>query len=262
MPSGMPGAAPAAPAPQVAAPTTPQAAALSRFGGPAGGQSMAVWMQIDPSGKAYTEQLAKDYNDQNKPTDKIRELRAAGVKEGSDAWNFALTDVATQGGIWRRDAQGNTKLVPGFAEGQGSIKEAETTAASKNALSTREVGGRNVSGTDRQFKVLFTGEADTDQEAQSVATWAARNGINVKIQGPRPQAIGTPQGLSEAVSAPISGGIQNPTASETAGAKEYATAGASAITKKLETSYDLAKNSVERISAYLKNGDNPLSLHH
>ena len=247
MPSGMPGAAPAAPAPQVAAPTTPQAAALSRFGGPAGGQSMAVWMQIDPSGKAYTEQLAKDYTDQNKPTDKIRELRAAGVKEGSDAWNFALTDVAMQGGIWRRDAQG-IKLVPGFAEGQGIIKEAETTAASKNALSTREVGGRNVSGTDRQFKVLFTGEADTDQEAQSVTTWAARNGINVKIQGPRPQAIGTPQVSSGTVAGPIAGGIQNLTASETAGAKEYATAGASAITKKLETSYDLAKNSVERIS--------------
>ena len=249
MPSGMPGTAPAAPsAPQVAAPTTPQAAALSRFGGPAGGQSMAVWMQIDPSGKAYTEQLAKDYTDQNKPTDKIRELRAAGVKEGSDAWNFALTDVATQGGIWRRDAQGNLKLVPGFAEGQGSIKEAETIAAAKNAISTREVGGRNVSGTDRQFKVLLTGEADTDQEAQSVATWAARNGINVNIQGPKPQATETPQVSSGTVAGPIAGGIQNPTAAQAAEAKEYATAGASAITKKLETSYDLAKNSVERIS--------------
>lgn len=248
MPSGMPGAAPAAPAPQVAAPTTPQAAALSRFGGPAGGQSMAVWMQIDPSGKAYTEQLAKDYTDQNKPTDKIRELRAAGIKEGSPQWNAALTDVATQGGIWQRDAQGNLRLAPGYAEGQGSIKGAETTAAARNAISTREVGGRNLTGTDRQFKVLLTGEADTDQEAQSVATWAARNGINVNIQGPRPQAIGTPQGPGETVSAPIPGGIQNPTAAQAAEAKEYATAGASAITKKLETSYDLARNSVERIS--------------
>jgi len=245
---GMPGAPAAPSAPQVAAPTTPQAAALSRFGSPAGGQPMALWLELPNGREKYLEQLAKDFTDQNKPTDKIRELRAAGVKEGSDAWNFALTDVATQGGIWRRDAQGNIKLVPGFAEGQGNIKEAETTAASKNAISTREVGGRNVSGTDRQFKVLFTGEADTDQEAQSVATWAASNGINVKIQGPRPQAIGTQQGPGETVSAPIAGGIQNPTAAQAAEAKEYATAGASAITKKLETSYDLAKNSVERIS--------------
>ena len=245
---GMPGAPAAPSAPQVAAPTTPQAAALSRFGSPAGGQPMALWLELPNGREKYLEQLAKDFTDQNKPTDKIRELRAAGVKEGSDAWNFALTDVATQGGIWRRDAQGNIKLVPGFAEGQGNIKEAETTAASKNAISTREVGGRNVSGTDRQFKVLFTGEADTDQEAQSVATWAASNGINVKIQGPRPQAIGTQQGPGETVSAPIAGGIQNPTAAQAAEAKEYTTAGASAITKKLETSYDLAKNSVERIS--------------
>lgn len=240
--------APAAPsASQVAAPTTPQAAALSRFGGPAGGQPMTVWMQIDPSGKAYTEQLARDYTDQNKPTDKIRELRAAGVKEGSNAWNFALTDVATQGGIWRRDDQGNLKLVPGFAEGQGNIKKAETIATAENAISTREVGGRNVSGTDRQFKVLLTGEADTDQEAQSVAKWAARNGINVNIQGPKPQSIRTSQVLSETVAGPILGGIQNPTMAQAAEAKEYATVGASGLLKKLDISYDLAKNSVERL---------------
>jgi len=248
MPPGMPGAPAAPSAPQVAAPATPQAAALSRFGGPAGGQPMALWLELQNGKEKYLEQLAKDFTDQNKPTDKIRELRAAGIKEGSPQWNAALTDMATQNGIWQRDTQGNPRLAPGYAEGQGSIKEAETTAAARNAVSTREVGGRNLTGTDRQFKVLLTGEADTDREAHSVATWAARNGINVNIQGPRPQAIGTPQGPSGNVAVPIAGGIQNPTASEAAGAKEYATAGASAITKKLETSYDLAKNSVERIS--------------
>jgi hypothetical protein len=48
---GAPGAAPSNP---------PMAAATSKFGGPAGGQPMAVWMQLDPTGAKYTEQLAKD----------------------------------------------------------------------------------------------------------------------------------------------------------------------------------------------------------
>lgn len=239
--SGMPGAAPAAPAPQVAAPTTPQAAALSLFGGPAGGQSMAVWMQIDPSGKAYTEQLAKDYTDQNKPTDKIRELRAAGIPENSDAFKFALTDTATQGGIWRRDPiTGALSLAPGYAKGQGDVTSATEKAKSESAISTREVGGRNVSGTDRQFKVLFTGEADTDQEAQSVTTWAARNGINVKIQGPRPQAIGTPQGPGGNVAVPIAGGIKNLTQAEIAGSRT--------------TAEGRAKNEVAREEQLLRTG--------
>jgi hypothetical protein len=43
-------------------------------------------------------------------------------------------------------------------------------------------------------------------------------------------------------------GIRNPTQGESAQEKEFATGGAAAITKKLDSSYDLAKNSVERIT--------------
>lgn len=48
-------------------PSAAPAGAPAGFGGPAGGQPMAVWLQLDPTGKAYTEQLAKDYAEGNKP---------------------------------------------------------------------------------------------------------------------------------------------------------------------------------------------------
>lgn len=37
------------------------------FGGPAGGTPMAVWLQSDPTGKAYLEALARDVIEQRKP---------------------------------------------------------------------------------------------------------------------------------------------------------------------------------------------------
>lgn len=233
---------------QQTAPTAgkPVASTLTKWGQPAGGQPFAVWMEIDPSGKLYTEQLAKEFFETNKPTDKIRELRAAGVPEGSPQWNAALTDVATQGGIWRRNAQGDIKLAPGFATGQGEIKGAEARATAENAISTREVGGRNVTGTDRQFKILATGEAPTNEEAQRVTEWAVRNNIGAVIKGPVP--TGQPETRKGGQGSETLGGVANPTAAESAQTKEFATGGAAAITKKLDGSYDLAKNSVERIN--------------
>jgi len=224
----------------------PVASTLTKWGQPAGGQPFAVWMEIDPSGKLYTEQLAKEFSETNKPTDKIRELRAAGVPEGSPQWNAALTDVATQGGIWQRDAQGNLKLAPGYAEGQGAIRGAETRATAENAISTREVGGRNITGTDRQFKILATGEAPTNEEAQKVNEWAVRNNIGITIKGPVP--TGQPATQQGGQGTQTLGGVSNPTAAEAAKTKEFATGGAAAITKKLDGSYDIAKNSVERIN--------------
>jgi hypothetical protein len=247
--AGQPTAASQTPvAGQQIAPTAgkPVASTLTKWGQPAGGQPFAVWMEIDPSGKLYTEQLAKEFSETNKPTDKIRELRAAGVPEGSPQWNRALTDVATQGGIWQRDAQGNPMLAPGYATGQGEIKGAEARATAENAISTREVGGRNVTGTDRQFKILATGEAPTNEEAQKVNEWAVRNNIGITIKGPVP--TGQPATQQGGQGTQTLGGVSNPTAAESAQAKEFATGSAAAINKRLESSYDLAKNSVERIN--------------
>ena len=224
----------------------PLASALANFGGPAGGQSMQAWLQVDPSGKTYLEQLAKDFSEANKPTDIIRNLRAAGVKEGSPQWNSALSNVNTAGGIFNVNEQGEIILAPGFAKGAGEIKGAETRATSENAISTREVGGRQVTGTDRQFKILATGEAPTEAEAQSVAQWAIRNGISPTIKGPVPS--GQPATKQGGQGSPTRSGVANPTAAESAQSKEFATGSAAAITKKLDSSYDLAKNSVERIT--------------
>jgi len=234
--------------PPAAGTTTPKpiASVLTKFGQPAGGQPMAVWMEIDPSGKLYTEQLAKEFTEFNKPTDTIRNLRAAGIVEGSPQWNAALSNINTAGGIFQPDETGGVKLAPGFAGGAGQIAGAEAEAKAANEISKQEIGGRNVTGTNRQFKILAEGQAPTEAEAQSVAEWANRNGIQATIRGPMPTGSQTAQPAAPIV--PGQSGMQNPTVAESAERKEFATGGAAAITKKLDASYDLAKNSVERIT--------------
>jgi len=221
------------------------ASALTGFGGLAGGQRMELYLQTDPTGKSYLEQLAKDFSDANKPTDKIRELSAAGVKPGSPQWNAALTNINTAGGIFQPNAQGGVELAKGFAVGAGDIKRAEEEAKAENEVVTRMVGGREVLGTNRQFKILATGDAATVGEAKSVAAWANRNKIQLGID--IPSTGGTPQGASEGSAPGQTGSVSNPTSAELAEAKEFATGGAASINKKLDESYALARNSVDRI---------------
>lgn len=80
----MQGMAPAATSP-VASTTTPAnlAKATSLFGGPAGGQPMNVWLASDPTGKSYTEQLAKDFSEVNKPTFGTGHAEIQQLKDGS-----------------------------------------------------------------------------------------------------------------------------------------------------------------------------------
>jgi len=59
------------------------ASATSLFGGPAGGQPMNVWLASDPTGKSYTEQLAKDYSEINKPTFGTGHAEIQQLKDGS-----------------------------------------------------------------------------------------------------------------------------------------------------------------------------------
>jgi len=243
-PGAMPGAAPAA------APTAqPAAAALSRFGGPAGGQPMAVWMQLDPTGGKYTEQLAKDFTEQNKPTDKIRELRAAGVKEGSDAWNFALTDTATQGGIWRRGPDGALSLAPGYAAGQGSVTTATEGAKAEfdiitvpitqpdgttinQTMTRRQATQRLGGGAPQQAGGPLNLTAPTDATAVQMGRELDRSGQPFNITVPR---AGAPSGF----------GVSNPVQQEAQ--KAAATGSVKAITDKLESSFASAQSSEERM---------------
>ena len=244
-PGAMPTAAPAAA--QTAQPAA--AAALSRFGGPAGGQPMAVWMQLDPTGGKYTEQLAKDYTDQNKPTDKIRELISAGVKPGSDAWNYALTDTATQGGIWRRGPDGALSLAPGYAAGQGAVTSATEGAKARfdiitvpitqpdgttiNQTMTREQATQRLGGgAPQQAGGPLNLTMPTDAAAVQMGRQLDQSGQPFNITVPR---AGAPSGF----------GVTNPVQQEAQ--KAAATGSVKAITDKLESSFAIAQTAEERL---------------
>ena len=247
-PTAAPGAMPSA-APAAAPNAQPAAAALSRFGGPAGGQPMAVWMQLDPTGGKYTEQLAKDYTDQNKPTDKIRELTAAGVRPGSDAWNYALTDTATQGGIWRRGPDGALSLAPGYAAGQGSVTTATEGAKAEfdiitvpitqpdgttiNQTMTRKQATKRLGGgAPQQAGGPLNLTTPTDAEAIKMGRQLDQSGQPFNITVPR---AGAPSGF----------GVSNPVQQEAQ--KAAATGSVKAITDKLESSFASAQSSEERM---------------
>ena len=247
-PTTAPGAMPVA-APAAAPTAQPTAAALSRFGGPAGGQPMAVWMQLDPTGGKYTEQLAKDYTEQNKLTDKQRELIAAGVKPGSDAWNFALTDTATQGGIWRRGPDGALSLAPGYAAGQGSVTSATEEAKAKfdfidvpitqpdgttiiKKMSKAEYAKISGGGAPQQAGGPLNMTAPTDAAAIQMGRELDRSGQPFNITVPR---AGAPSGF----------GVSNPVQQEAQ--KAAATGSVKAITDKLESSFASAQSSEERM---------------
>ena len=227
----------------VAPPTS--APAIPGFGGPAGGLPMQLWLQLPNGREDYIKQLSKENDERNKPTDIIRNLRAAGVKEGSPQWNAALTNINTAGGIFQPNAQGGVELAKGIAAGVADIKRAEEEAKAENEVVTRMVGGREVLGTNRQFKILATGNAPTEAEAKEVGNWAFSNGLKLSIKFP--PTGGTPQETSGGGAPGQTGSVRNPTAAELAEAREFATGGAASINKKLDESYALARNSVDRI---------------
>ena len=55
------------PATGPATPNAPSGPLQSAMGGPAGGKPLDAWLAVDPSGKSYMEQLAKDYEASIKP---------------------------------------------------------------------------------------------------------------------------------------------------------------------------------------------------
>ena len=247
-PTTAPGAMPSA-APAVAPTAQPTAAALSRFGGPAGGQPMAVWMQLDPTGGKYTEQLAKDFTEQNKPTDKSRELRAAGVPEGSDAWNFALNDTATQGGIWRRGPDGALSLAPGYAAGQAAVTSA--TRGAEAGFEIVEIPVTQADGTTILRKMTKT-EAikqlggGAPQQAGGPLNLTAPTDATAVQMGRQLNQSGQPFNITvPRAGAPSGFGVSNPVQQEAQ--KAAATGSVKAITDKLESSFASAQSSEERM---------------
>ena len=239
----------AMPAPAGGAPVNqPLAAAMNKFGGPAGGQPMAVWMQLDPTGAEYTKQLAKDF-EQNKPTDKMKELAAAGVKPGSNAWNYALTDTATQGGIWRRGPDGALSLAPGYAAGQGAVTSATEGAKARfdiitvpitqpdgttiNQTMTREQATQRLGGgAPQQAGGPLNLTAPTDAEAIKMGRQLDQSGQPFNITVPR---AGAPSGF----------GVSNPVQQK---AQETAAIGSvNAMIESVKSSFTSAQTAEERL---------------
>jgi len=248
MPTG--GASSAAPG------NPPMAAAMSRFGGPAGGQPMALWMQLDPTGAKYTEQLAKDFTEQNKQTDKIREMIAAGIKPGSAQWNSTLSALATQGGIGRIDENGNYSLLPGYAAGQGDVTGATEGAKARfdiitvpitqpdgttinQTMTRKQAVERSGGGAPSQSGSPLNLTAPTSALAEQMARQLDENKQPFNIRVPAPGAAGAP------AVAPAGFGVSNPVQQK---AQEAAATGSvKAITDKLESSFASAQSSEERM---------------
>jgi hypothetical protein len=99
-------------------------ARMLQYGDPVLGQTQQQYLLRGVEGqKDYQEALLKYNMQMAAQTDIMKNLRAAGVVEGSDRWNQALTSVATQGGIFNLGAKGERTLDPGFLAGSEAIEK-------------------------------------------------------------------------------------------------------------------------------------------
>ena len=245
----------------------PVSSALSKFGVPAGGVAFEVWMQIDPTGAKYTEQLAKDYAEQNKPTDLMKQLKAAGIIEGSPAWIRALTDIVNQG-IWTLDPiTGKRSLAEGYAAGQGAIQAAQELAKAQSDIidvsimqpngtsivqkMTRaqavEMLGRNAPGQNQPLNLRVPTIALGENLARQLANFGKDFRISVDEKEPTTGVQSGGIAASKALpSAQPSGfGVSNPTASDIAAAREKQAD--KTIIERLDKSFSAAQSAEERL---------------
>lgn len=101
-------------------------ARMLRYGDPVLGQTQQQYLLRGVEGqKDYQEALLKYNMQMAAQTDIMKNLRAAGVVEGSQQWNNALTSIATQGGIFNLNKTGERTLDPGFLAGSQALKTME-----------------------------------------------------------------------------------------------------------------------------------------
>lgn len=205
-PQGMPGQSPQS---------------MPGFGGPAGGMPMSLWMQTDPSGKAYLTQLAKDHAD-NGPTPFMREMAAAGVGPGTPKYAEQVKDRSG------RIAAEQTKLV------DFTVPGTDTKVSLPNNIA----------------QALITQQAPDEQTAAVATRIAGSLGMQVRIGVG--DALG---GLTGGAQQPMPLGE-----SEKAGIKEAAIGSYKHIPQELTDSLAGAQNAVKRaqtihnIDAALRSG--------
>lgn len=97
----------------------PAAAQQTGVGGPAGGVPMEAWIQADPTGKAYMEQLAKDHMAFNMPQN-VRPQGTIAVPDGKGGYRQAYYSAPVGEGM-TRTPEGAASVVPGYLEGQSAL---------------------------------------------------------------------------------------------------------------------------------------------
>jgi hypothetical protein len=165
--------------------------ALLRYGDPVLGQTQQQYLLRGEAGqKDYQDALLK-YNMQiAAQTDIMKNLRAAGVVEGSERWNRALTSVATQGGIFNLGETGERTLDLGFLAGSEAIKTMEEQVkAGFDLVDVPVPGGTQKMPRAQAIKIL---EANAQRYMPPTATPAAAPGAlpvvtpNAAAQGAAP----------------------------------------------------------------------------
>ena len=193
---GAPGGAPAPGMPPAAGaqPGAPTQAQTSNVGGAAGGVPMEAWLQADPSGKSYMEQLAKDQ-------------AAISTRYGIFQKNNATGNFDPKGGALPQGAlpyqfgpngQVDVSPYPGQVAGAAALTGAQA-AAKVPYENVTTAGGASMPAymapgfkpppmpgqpTAPQQKV--TGEAPTDAAALQAVQMASARGQPATISGPDP----------------------------------------------------------------------------
>ena len=168
----------------------PTNAAALRIGIPNAGipgvSPVATALMLDPSsnlneiGKAaqaaYAEQGKPIVSRENAPILKIN------PQTGKPEVYFAPAPKLPEGMLYDF-AKGTVGVAKGFPESLSTITKTKGAAEGENVIETIEIGGRKVSGTRAQIKAILTGNAPTNDVAQSSVNIASQSGIptNIKV---------------------------------------------------------------------------------
>lgn len=110
------------------------------------------------SGDPGLERWANAQAQQYKPTDKIREAIALGMRPGTPQFKAYVGTVYNQGGAWQANPQGGVNLAPGYADAMGQVKGAETAATSAAQapyqIQEFEIGGRKYRMSVADYKAI------------------------------------------------------------------------------------------------------------
>ena len=196
----------------------PTNAAASRIGTPNGGLAidpLALRLLMSSQGNPTLDALAKAQMSATEPKP-VAEGGALVDRQGNLIYARPKIPEGMQPrGYGPGGALTGVDFLPGFTDAQSRLAAIREETKAENEISSKTINGREVSGTNRQWRIYFQGYAPTEKEAQDVTQWATRSSIPASIQFPSTSTGGTPQDSSGSNTGTLAPRIsQNPTASE------------------------------------------------